>query len=239
MAAEVPTARGRVTRQRIVESAAELFLRKGVHATGLDEILRAAGASKSQLYHYFSGKDDLVRAVADFRRDDLLAAQRPLFDGLDSWAGIESWFAWILAYQEGPGERLGCPIGSLASELAHTGEPAARHLAVCLAQWREAIAAGLARMRDRDELAPDADPERLAAATLAAIEGGLLLTRAERNTDSLEAALEAAMVNLRSWASRPAAAPSNSERRPPRARDRHAPTPARGRPKVDAPGAGQ
>lgn len=204
MAVEVPTARGRITRQRIVETAAELFLRQGVHATGLDEILRAAGASKSQLYHYFSGKEELVRAVIELRRDVLLAAQRPLFDRLDSWMGIEAWFAWIVDYQKGPGGRLGCPIGSLANELAHTAEPARRDLAACLAQWRHAIAAGLERMRDRGDLVPGSDPERLAAATLAAIEGGLLLTRAERSTDSLDAALEAALANLRRWASRPA-----------------------------------
>lgn len=203
MAAETPTARGKITRQRIVEAASELFLRQGVHATGLDEILRAAGASKSQLYHYFSGKDDLVCAVVELRREDMLAAQAQLPGGLDSWAGIEAWFAWIVEFQDGPGGRLGCPIGSLASELAHTDAPAGRHLGLCLSEWRDTIAAGLEHMRDRGDLAADADPARLAAATLATIEGGLLLTRAERSTESLEAALEAARANLRRWAGRP------------------------------------
>ena len=60
MPGEPRTGRGRASRERIVERAAELFAERGVAATSLDEVLAAAGAGKSQLYHYFRGRDELV-----------------------------------------------------------------------------------------------------------------------------------------------------------------------------------
>ena len=57
------TKRGAATRARIVEGAAELMYERGVAGTSLDDIMAATGTSKSQLYHYFDGKDALVLDV--------------------------------------------------------------------------------------------------------------------------------------------------------------------------------
>ena len=46
-----------------MERAAELVAERGVEGTSLDEVLAAAGASKSQLYRYFAGRDELVEAA--------------------------------------------------------------------------------------------------------------------------------------------------------------------------------
>ena len=53
MTGEPRTGRGRASRERIVEHAAELFAERGVAGASLDDVLAAAGAGKSQLYHYF------------------------------------------------------------------------------------------------------------------------------------------------------------------------------------------
>jgi hypothetical protein len=55
-------------------------------------------------------------------------------------------------------------------------------------------------MRSRGKLRADADPARLATATLAAIEGGLVLTQTRRDPRQLRIALDAAYVYLRSFA---------------------------------------
>jgi len=57
------TSRGAATRARIVESASELMLARGVAATTLDEVMAASGTGKSQFYQHFSNKTDLVREV--------------------------------------------------------------------------------------------------------------------------------------------------------------------------------
>lgn len=55
-------------------------------------------------------------------------------------------------------------------------------------------------MRERGELRADADPARLATATLAAVRGGLLLTQVRRDTVPLEAAPDMAIAYIRSFA---------------------------------------
>ena len=52
-------------------------------------------------------------------------------------------------------------------------------------------------MADRGELAADADPGRLATATLAALQGGLLLAQIRRGTEPLEAALDTMLTHMR------------------------------------------
>jgi len=113
-----PTRKGRETRQRIVDAAADLIYARGVAAASLDEVGRATGTSRSQLYHYFSGKNALVGAVIDRQRDRILAFQRPALESLATWEDITGWRDMIVAVQRELGCRGGCPLGSLANELA-------------------------------------------------------------------------------------------------------------------------
>jgi AcrR family transcriptional regulator len=89
--------------------------------------------------------------------------------------------------------RGGCPIGSLAGQLAEHDDGARQALADGVDRWEEAIRAGLERMAARGELRPDADPAVLAQRTLAAIQGGLLLTQIRRDPNQLRSALDGAL----------------------------------------------
>ena len=51
------------TKARILKAAADVFGRRGIHATGINEIVEAAGASKLTIYKNFGSKDGLVEAV--------------------------------------------------------------------------------------------------------------------------------------------------------------------------------
>ena len=57
------------TKERLVESALQLFYERGFHATGIDMILTKANVSKPTLYKYFDSKDELILAVLR-RRDE-------------------------------------------------------------------------------------------------------------------------------------------------------------------------
>ena len=76
----------------------------------------------------------------------------------------------------------GCPIGSIAAEIADDDPEARADLVAGFEQWEAPIRAGLARMRDRGVLRDDTDTDRLALALLAALQGGLLLTQTRRTT---------------------------------------------------------
>ncbi len=195
------TEKGRATRRRIVQTAAELVAEKGAAATSLDDVGARSGASRSQLYHYFDDRDDLIRAAIDTTTEAVLGAQDGLLDDLDSWAGIDRWFQALVDLQVERQARGGCPIGTLAGRLAERDPQARAAIADGLGRWEQHLRQGLERMQRRGKLRAAADPTTLATATMAALQGGLLLTQVRRDPHQLRIALDAARIVLRSAAS--------------------------------------
>lgn len=190
------TARGRATRDRIVIAAAALIHEHGVAGTSLDDVRGATGTSKSQLYHYFADKSALVEAVVQRQVEQVLSAQQPELDELDSMAGLHRWRNRVLALHEPAACADGCPLGRLANEVAGSDPAARAGLIAGFATWQGRLAAGLNAMRDRNELAADASPDALALALLAAAQGGLLLARTTGSIAPLEAALDLALDGI-------------------------------------------
>jgi TetR/AcrR family transcriptional repressor of nem operon len=188
------TARGRATRDRIVAAAAKLIGERGVADTSIDEVLERAGASKGQLYHYFEDREALLRAVVAHNADGVLSW---VGGPLDSWTAIRSSFDAMVDLQRERQARGGCPIGSLVGQLAEADENARLALADGLGRWETRLRDGLRSMQLRGKLAANADASRLATATLAAIQGGLLLTQTSRDPNQLAIALDAAYSHLR------------------------------------------
>ena len=187
------TRKGRETRQRIVDAAADLIFRQGVAHTTIDDVRAAAGVSSSQLYHYFDDKPALVRAVVDHQADTMVGGQEN-FD-FSTLNGLRAWRDFVVAAQREQHCIGGCPIGSLGGELAETDPDARAHVAEGFNRWEATIQSGLREMHTRGELPPDTDPDTLALALLAALQGGLLLTKIKRDTKPLEASLDA-MIEL-------------------------------------------
>jgi TetR/AcrR family transcriptional regulator, transcriptional repressor for nem operon len=187
------TVRGRETRARIVRAAAELVAERGAAGTSLDDVRTRAQASKSQLYHYFADRDDLMRAVARAVSDDVVDGQSELFAQLDTIDGLRAWADGLVSLQQARGARGGCPIGSLAGQIGERDEGARLALVDGLDRWQSAIREGLEQMAARGELRPDADPAVLAQRTLAAAQGGLLLTQIRRDPNQLRSALDGAL----------------------------------------------
>ena len=112
-------------RERILETASDLFYRRGVRAVGVDVIVEVAGVAKTSLYRYFRTKDDLIAAFLQREDEDFWScwdrvAARYEQDGE---AELEAHLAWI-------GERLGrpnyrgCPQLNVAAEFPDEDHPA-------------------------------------------------------------------------------------------------------------------
>jgi AcrR family transcriptional regulator len=189
------TARGAATRSRIVDAAADLIYEHGVDRTSLDEVMAASGVSKSQLYHYFADKDALVLDVIARQTERVLDAQQPHLEALDSLLALKAWRSATIRLNRGVRAK-GCPLGSLANELANNSEPVRKRLAGSFAEWADRIERGLGKMRDRGELAASADPHILALAILSAVQGGLLLSKTTHSSRPLEIALDMAVDHV-------------------------------------------
>jgi TetR/AcrR family transcriptional regulator, transcriptional repressor for nem operon len=197
MAATPATRKGKEARERILHAATDLVAEKGAAGMSLDDIKARAGVSSSQLYHYFEDRDDLVRSIIEVTADELLDVQGEMLDHLDTWAGIDRWFDALVALQVERHARGGCPIGSLAGQLAERDPRARAAIAAGLERWEARLREGLTRMKARGRLAAHADPATLATATMASVQGGLLLTQVRRDPGQLRIALDAARANLR------------------------------------------
>jgi AcrR family transcriptional regulator len=185
------TRRGQETRQRILAAAAELIFDRGVAETTLEDIRAAAGVSGSQVYHYFADKQALVRAVIDHQADAVLETQGTYLDHLDTVGGLRAWRDLLVGHQRTLECRGGCPLGTLGAELAEIDDVARMAVARGFGRWEARIRDGLRAMHARGDLPASADPDDLALATLAALQGGLLLAQVQRDPRPLEVALDA------------------------------------------------
>jgi len=112
-------------RERILETASDLFYRRGVRAVGVDLVVEAAGIAKTSLYRHFKTKDDLIAAFLQREDEDFWGG----WDGVaarhreDGEAELAAHMAWI-------GERVGrphyrgCPQLNVAAEFPDEDHPA-------------------------------------------------------------------------------------------------------------------
>lgn len=182
----------------IIDAAATLMYARGVNSTSLDDVLAAAGCGKSQLYHYFDDKSDLVTAVIDRQLELLLERQQPALDHTDSWDGIDRWAALCLEMHDVPEGPFACPLGTMAAELKND-EAFRPSLDAAFRTWERALATGLRAMKRRGDLVRNADPARLATMVIAAMQGGMLLSRVRDDVTVLRDCMGIALAELHRW----------------------------------------
>ncbi len=182
-------------RAAIVRAAANLMYERGLRGASIGDILDAAGAGKSQLYHYFASKDDVAGAALEHQLAQVLDEQREF--RIETWGGLRAWFDALLAGQERRGFR-GCPVGSLALEMSAASEELRPRIAEAFLTWELTLAQAFEDMRLRGLIVVEAVPADLAQTTLAAIQGGYLLSTAERDIQPLARSLKLALTHLRS-----------------------------------------
>ena len=168
---------------------------QGVANTTIDAVIEASNVSKSQIYHYFADKDDLVLAVIQRQAECVLGTHEELLRKLNSLAGLRRWRDAVVELTRQTNCAGGCPLGSLAAELSET--PRTR------AAWPRALRAGNPISRRRSQgcraragRSPGGGLKELSEAMLASLQGGLLLAQTMRSTRPLELALDMAIDHV-------------------------------------------
>jgi TetR/AcrR family transcriptional repressor of nem operon len=201
------TAKGRATRARILDVAADLILERGVAGTGIEDVRKAAGVSGSQMTHYFRDKRTLVHDVIAWQAEATLAEHRaPELDSFATFAALRLWADLITERQRQRQCQGGCNFGSLAGQLVESDPETRGDLADGFETWLTLFRQGLEAMQKNGELTGDADPRALAYTLLTSMQGGMLLTQTFRTTEPLEAAFDTALARVASFAADPASA---------------------------------
>ena len=192
------TARGAKTRARIVEAAADLMFVQGVGATTLDDVLAASGASKSQLYQHFDGKEALVRAVVDHVGERIIQRERDALGRVSTMRGLYRWRDALIQRNALRDGAYGCALGSLASEVSDQDAVARQNLARLFAEWQHLLADVLRRMQEAGNLPPETPVEQLATGLMGALQGGYMLAQTARDVAPMATSLDMALAHIES-----------------------------------------
>jgi AcrR family transcriptional regulator len=187
------------TRDRILETSAELFRKQGYAATGVKQIVTAAQAPFGSVYHFFPGGKEQLGAEAIHVSGALYEQLIPaVFDHApDLVTGVRDFFRLAGEHLRETDYVDACPIATIALEISSTSETLRVACANVFESW---IAAGTDRFAGSG-LTSEKSRE-LTIAMLNALEGAFVLARATRSTEPLDvagelvaAAVEAALAH--------------------------------------------
>jgi TetR/AcrR family transcriptional regulator, transcriptional repressor for nem operon len=190
MKVQPSTDRGRATVGRILDAACDLFATQGIRSTSLDDIGALAGVGRSQLYHFFVDKSDLVAEVVAVQVERVVGALTPTLEAFSTAADVYAWCDEVVAFHAASATSIRCPIGSLVHQLGDDDVAARRVLQSGFIRWEQLLEAALERVADSGHLTERSDARLLSSALLAAYQGGVLLASATGDVAPLRRALQ-------------------------------------------------
>jgi len=173
------------TKQRLVSAMTDGLQRRGLHGTGISDVLREAGAPKGVLYHHFpDGKTGLALASID---ESIAIITGWLDLALEKYPDpLEAIERWVRAASRRLSEtdfEAGCPLATIALETTAADVEVRTALAAAFAQLR-------ARMTEALASAGTPHAEGLAVLIVATYEGGLLQARVANSVVPLQLATD-------------------------------------------------
>ncbi len=174
-------------RQRIVDTAEQLFYAEGIRAVGIDRIIAEAGVAKMTLYNHFPSKDDLILAVVQFREAKFDAMfekwmERHVKAGMNR---LEAFFAALKDWFKSPGFR-GCMFINTCAELADAEHPASKFSADHKERFH-AMLKQIVQVENGDQIA-----KAVAPAIALLVEGAIVCAVMQQSVKAAEVAKNAA-----------------------------------------------
>jgi TetR/AcrR family transcriptional regulator, transcriptional repressor for nem operon len=177
------------TREEIIRKGANLIHAQGFKATGLQQILNAAGIPKGSFYFYFKSKEDFGLSVIDY----FTATFGDIFKRylgntkIPPTKRLEKLFEYFETAFEKSGNSLGCPIGNLSLELADTNERLRIHLDAVIKELIAGIESCLTEAKRDKSIPADLDTTDTARFIFHAFEGAILHMKVEKSIEPFRA----------------------------------------------------
>ncbi len=180
------TAAAAGVRQRILDTAAELFRRQGYHTTGINQIIEESETAKASFYHYFPSKDDLGCAYLQHYgagQLDFLHSLSIRYD--DPLAFLQAWTK-MLRRQIRSGDFYGCAMANLMAQVANDGGPLADTVRDLARQTLQLLASYFRRLQSIGALSPELEASEAARQVFACYEGALQTWRLTGQLQALD-----------------------------------------------------
>jgi TetR/AcrR family transcriptional repressor of nem operon len=176
--------KGEDTRQRIVAEAASIFNRRGFEGASIAALMEATGLEKGGIYRHFPDKEAIAVEAFDYA---WRSAREARMHDLDSIANSVDKLKQFVAnfLERGSSVPGGCPLLNTAVD-TDDGNPVLRERArKALRQWLTLLASIASAGIKAGEIRGEIDPKKLATLILSSLEGALMISRLERDRDSL------------------------------------------------------
>lgn len=178
-------------RDDLVEAAKSLLWEVGYESMSPKKVLAKSGAGQGSLYHHFEGKKDLAAAAlaeveTEMRADcdRIFAQDKPAMTRLSDYLNLKR------------NGLKGCRLGRLANEATLGQEDLRRPLAQYFDHVEKVVARAISEAASNGELPEDVRPKEIAAALVAAIQGGYILSRVHNNSKHIRLATNGAAAML-------------------------------------------
>lgn len=176
------------TKQKILETGAELIHLKGFNHTGLQEILNAAGVPKGSFYNYFKSKEDFGLQVIDHFAGYYTFISRPILEdpALSPLQKIERLLEWFMDFFKSKDYAYGCPIGNLAQEMGDLSPAFRDRLMLAVNIMVDGYSVLLAEAQKDGEISQQLNVREAAYFLVSSWHGALLHMKAIKGPEPLE-----------------------------------------------------
>lgn len=180
--------KGELTRARLTASMLELIQINGYSGTGLNAVVEHAAAPKGSLYFHFpEGKESLGEAAIDLAATQFEALIADAVESSESVAAAaRAAIVALAAVVRESDYTLGCPVSVVTLEMGAESERLRGACASAFERW----IAPTSTLLEHGGL-PSAEARALATVIISMIEGSVIVARATRSTQPLEAAADA------------------------------------------------
>jgi len=189
------------TRERILSTAQRLFHARTYSEVGINTLCSEAGVVKGSFYHFFPSKQALLDAVMERNREVLLAEMNASAKGQPDGrsqvlAQFNVFLKTALEQKSKDGSMLGCPVGSLSSELAPSNAAARTAGSATLLAWARLLEAQVLAGVNDGSIVSTVDPHRTSLSLLAVIQGLSTLGRTFNDPELLSGIAKTSVKRL-------------------------------------------
>ncbi len=179
-------AKGLKTKERILTGASQIFNRKGIASTSVNDLLQATQTTRGNLYFHFSGKQELALAVLE--REQRLFMEfldRALAEGTPGEA-LKRFLRWACLRHQRSRFVGGCLFGNTALEASDTNPAFSALVSQVFNDWTAKIEERVRQAQQTHEIRNDLPAANLATLIVATLEGGIMQARLTKSEAPLK-----------------------------------------------------
>jgi len=185
------------TRESLIQAAERLARVKGFDRTSVQEIMNEAGAGKGSFYHHFESKDALGLAVLEEDRQSFMAMLDACFEAKRGVHALECFFQEALKKHSATGFTGGCLWGNTALEMSDSNPSLVEPVDAFFREWAGKLEKVIDEGQADGRIRRDASASDLAVLVVAALEGGIMLSRLRKDETAMRSCLDLLRLLLR------------------------------------------